>query len=221
MRKGKRLSADALSGDDLAHKAASLERYGNPARLTAAVHAAVADTAAALKDEAPHLAVLLTAAPPDGAPLLAVAFAFFFRREVETYAELAHGLSFDMLRRLSDRQEGGFAQLEVSLGAHAGRVLDRLDGLFDALGEWFAAADAKLDDINAKLDQLIEQRDVPTSTSDPLKVSVTNKAELELLQLLREQLRALPPELIAAADWSKLGDVLAAAGQFREADEAH
>ena len=61
---------------------------------------------------------------------------------------------------------------------------------------------------------------MPTSTSDPLKVSVTNKAELELLQLLREQPR-LPPELIAAADWSKLGDVLAAAGQFREADEAH
>ncbi len=221
LRKAKRLSADALSGDDLAHKAASLERYGDPARLTAAAHAAVADTAAALKDEAPHLAVLLTAAPPDGAPLLAAAFAFFFRREVETNAELAHGLSFDYLRRISDRQEGGFAQLEVSLGAHAGRVLDRLDGLFDALGEWFAAADAKLDDINAKLDQLIEQRDVPTSTSDPLKVSVTNKAELELLQLLREQLRALPPELIAAADWSKLGDVLAAAGQFRQADEAH
>ena len=185
-----------------------MERYGDPARLTAAAHAAVADTAAALKDEAPHLAVLLTAAPPDGAPLLATAFAFFFRREVETNAELAHGLSFDMLRRLSDRQERGFAQLEVSLGAHAGRVLDRLDGLFDALGEWFASVDAKLADIMAELGKIAKQRDVPTSPSGPIKVSVTDKEELKLLQLLRDQLRALPPELVAAADWSKLGNVL-------------
>ena len=221
LRKGKRLAAEALSGDDLAHKAASLERYGDSARLTAAAHAAVADTAAALKAEAPHLAQLLTAAPPDGVPLLAAAFAFFFRREVETNAELAHGLSFDMLRRLSDRQEGGFAQLEVSLGAHAGRVLDRLDGLFDALGEWFASVDAKLADIMAELGKIAKQRDVPTSPSGPIKVSVTDKEELKLLQLLRDQLRALPPELVAAADWSKLGNVLRAAGQARQADEAH
>ncbi len=75
--------------------------------------------------------------------------------------------------------------------------------------------------INAKLDQLIRLRDVPTSTSEPLKVTVTNKNELELLQSIRNQLRNLPPELVAAADWTKLGDTLAGAGLFPEAGEAH
>ncbi len=221
LRKNKRLSADATPWDDVAGRAASMERYSDPAQLTAAAHRAVADTAAALTAEAPHLARLLTAASPNGVPLLAAAFAFFFRREVETNDELARGLSFDSLRRISDRQERGFTELEASLGVHTGRVLDRLDGLFDALDGWFATADAKLDDIMAKLDRLAEQRDVPTSPSGPVKVSVTNKAELELLQSLRDRLRALPPELVAAADWSKLGDVLRAAGQFDQAGEAH
>jgi tetratricopeptide (TPR) repeat protein len=221
LRKSGRLSAESLPPDELANQAAALDRYSDPTQLTAAAHRAAADTAAAVKEQAPHLAQLLTAAPPDGVPLLAVAFAFFFRRELETKAELFRGLASDTLRRVSERQERGFAELEESLGAGTGRVLDRLDQLFDALDEGFAAADAKLDDINAKLDQLIDQRDVATSTSKPLKVTVTNKSELELLQSLRDQLRALPPETVAAADWSKLGDTLAAAGQFPEAGEAH
>jgi serine/threonine protein kinase len=221
LRRAQRLSVGSMAPAALARRAAALERYGNVAQLTAAAHRAVADTAAALKEEAPHLAALLTTAPPNGTPLLAAAFAFFFRREVETNTELAHGLTFDFLRQIGDRQERGLMQLEASVGTHAGRVLDRLDGLFDALGNWFASTDAKLDDINAKLDQMVKLRDVPTSTSEPLKVTVTNKSELELLQTLRDRLRALPAELVAAADWSKLGDTLAAAGLFEEASEAH
>ena len=94
-----------------------LERYTDPAPLTLAAHRAVADTAAASRKEAPHLADLLTKAPPNGTPLLAVAFGFFFRREVETNSEIAHGLTFAFLRQISDRQERGFLELEASLWA--------------------------------------------------------------------------------------------------------
>jgi serine/threonine protein kinase len=221
LRKAKRLSVESIPFDLVARRAATLERYSAPVELTLAAHRAVADTAAALREEAPHLADLLTTAPANGMPLLAAAFGFFFRREVETNDELAHGLSFDLLRQLSDQQERGFAELEVSLDAHLVPVVDRLDRMFDALGDWFDRADAKLEEINGKLDQLIKLRDVPTSASDPLKVTVTNKGELQLIQRLRDLIRTLPPELVASADWSKLGDTLAAAGLFPEAQEAH
>ncbi len=217
LRKAKKLASVTVMPADLARRVASLERHGDPAQMTVAAYRAVADTSAALQPEAPHLARLLTAAPEGGSPLLVSAFAFFFRREIETNDELAHGLSFDFLRLISERQERGFTLLD---GRTAG-ILDQFDVLFDSLGEWFAATDAKLDDINAKLDQLVRLRDVTTSPSEPLKVSVTDKDELKLIQLLRGQLRDLPPELVASADWSKLGDTLAAAGLFREAMEAH
>lgn len=217
LRKAGRFVATPVSAGELARRAATMERHGDPARMTAAAHHAVKETAEALRDEAPVLADLLTAAPDGGTPLLAAAFAFFFRREVETNAELAHGLSFDYLRLISERQERGLDVLDFRTAG----ILDQINVLFDALEKWFAAQDAKLDKIINDLDKLIRQRDVPTSTSEPLKVSVTDKDELKLLQKLRDQLRDLPPELVASADWSKLGDTLAAAGLFQEAMEAH
>lgn len=216
LRKAGRLAAP-VALPDVSRRAATMERYGDPAGLHAAALRAVAETADALRPEAPHLAELLTAAPSDGPPLLAAAFAFFFRREVETNEELARGLSFDYLRRLSGRQEAGLELLDVRTAG----ILDQIDVLFDALGQWFAATDAQLLQVNAKLDMLVQLRDVPTSTSEPLKVTVTNKGELEVLQSLRDVLRTLPPERVAAANWTKLGDTLAAAGMFREAGEAH
>jgi hypothetical protein len=171
LRKAKRLSAESVPLALVAQRAATMERYSALAELTLAAHRAVAETAAALRDEAPHLADLLTAAPAGGTPLLAAAFGFFFRREVETNPELAHGLTFGFLRQLTDRQERGFVELEVSLGAHFGPVVDRLDSLFDTLGNWFASANARLEEMNRKLDEIIQLRGVPTSTSDPLEVA--------------------------------------------------
>lgn len=217
LRKAGRFVAAPVSAGELARRAATMERHGDPARITAAAHHAVKETAEALRDEAPVLADLLTAAPDGGTPLLAAAFAFFFRREVEANTELAHGLSFDYLKLISERQERGLDVLDFRTAG----ILDQINVLFDALEKWFAAQDAKLDKIIHDLDKLIRQRDVPTSTSEPLKVSVTDKDELKLLQKLRDQLRDLPPELVASADWSKLGDTLAAAGLFQEAMEAH
>ncbi len=188
------------------------------------------DTAQAIKDEAPHLAALLTLAPQNGTPLLAVAFGFFFRREVESNEELAHGLTFDFLRQLSERQERGFLELEVSLGGHIGPVLDRLDGLFDALGEWFAGLGQNVREIHARLDQydatmqrlhaFLERNDVPTNPSKPTGVSVASEEELQRLRVIRDVLRSFPPGLLSAADWTQLGQALRASGCFPEADSS-
>src|SRR5262249_11264271 len=148
----------------------------------------------------PHLASVLRLAPVAGTPLLASAFLYFFRREVETNEELSRALTFDSLSALTAAQEQGFALLE---GRTAG-ILDQFDVLFDTLGEWFAAADGKLDDIRAKLDRLLVTRDAPNS----LSVTVTNEGELYLLRQWRDELRKLPPQLLRAADWSRLAAAL-------------
>ena len=206
LRKSKKLVVETIHPADLARRAASIERHGDPAGMTAAAHRAVADTANALRVEFPHLAELLIAVPAGGSPLLVSAFAFFFRRELETNSELAHGLSFDFLYQISAQQEQGFALLD----ARTEGILGQIDVLFDAIDAAIAGVHAQLSDINGKLDDLIRRRDVVTRTTDPLKVSVTDPREANLLRRWLAELRSLPPELLDAAIWTKLGDALAA-----------
>jgi hypothetical protein len=59
----------------------------------------------------PNLAQLLRRPTPDGIPLVAAAFTYFFRREVETDDELANGLFFEYLRRLTATQAKAFAAM--------------------------------------------------------------------------------------------------------------
>ncbi len=221
LRKGNRWAVEGISSTELAEKATQLKRYGDLSQLALLAHQAVKEIASSLEKDTPNLAMILTMAPANGNPLLAIAFGFFFRREVEKNEELARGLTFDFLKKLGEQQEHGFQELAVSLESHTDSVISHLDGLFDAIGDWFLSADTRLGEINAKLDQLIKLRDVSTLPSEPLKVSVTNKEELELILRLRDQLRQLPPGIVATADWAKLGDTLAAAGLFPDAKEAH
>ena len=217
LRKAGRFAVVQMPPAEVARRVGSMARHGDPARLTADAHRAVREEAEALRADAPHLADLLTAAPAGGAPLLASAFAFFFRREVETNPELAAGLTFDYLRQISLKQEHGLELLNLRTEG----ILDQIDVLFDALEKSFAALGAKVDDIRGKLDQLIDKFDVATRTTDPLKVSVTNERELAQLRQWRDELRKLPPGLLGSADWSKLGDALAAGGLFGDAQAAH
>lgn len=212
LRKAGRLAAP---GRDAVH--ADLSRYADPTGLARDAEQAVGGTADAVESDAPHLARVLRHAPAGGPPLLAAAFVFFFRREVETDDELARGLTFDALRRLSAAHDRG---LDLLSDRTAG-VLDQLDALFDAIGVGFAAADAKLDDIRAKLDKLLADRDVTRNTAEPLRVSVTTEKELAQLRRWRDDLRKLPPELLDATDWAKLGDALTAGRLLGEAREAH
>ena len=59
--------------------------------------AAMTRIADELAPRCPNLAELLRHRPAGGTPLLAAAFAYFLRRDVETNAELARGLTFDGL----------------------------------------------------------------------------------------------------------------------------
>ena len=83
-----------------ARKMAAFERYADPTALVNGAWQAVARLAEDLKPHCPNLAMLICQRPPSGPPLLIAAFAYFFRREVETNPELAHGLFFDGLRQL-------------------------------------------------------------------------------------------------------------------------
>jgi hypothetical protein len=86
---------------------------------------AVNGVADALAETYPNLARLLRTPTPAGAPLLAAAFCYFFRREVETNDELAHGLFFDGLRQLPASEAKAFGEV--------GKALEWLGGQFDAL----------------------------------------------------------------------------------------
>ena len=78
----------------------------------------------------PNSGKLLGSVQPGGPPLLVSAFAYFFRREVETNDELAHGLFFDGLRQLSASQAKAFSEVGKalnSLGDQFEQVFEQLD----------------------------------------------------------------------------------------------
>src|SRR5207245_7965018 len=99
-------------------------------------HRAVTGIADALAENYPNLSRLLRTPTAAGPPLLAAAFAYFFRREVETDDELAHGLFFDGLRQLTGSQVRAFGALNKALAT----LGDQFDALFEQLGRIEAVA---------------------------------------------------------------------------------
>jgi hypothetical protein len=99
---------------------------------------AVNGVADALAENYPNLARLLRTPTPAGPPLLAAAFCYFFRREVETNDELAHDLFFDGLRQLSASQAQAFGEV--------GQALASLGGQFDALLEQLGRIEAVVEE---------------------------------------------------------------------------
>ncbi len=130
LRKAKRLSLDDLNVAVVARQAATFQRHTNPASLIQGAILATTQVADAIRDWAPNLARLLRQPTPAGPPLLAAAFCYFFRREVETDDELAHGLFFDGLRQLSASQAKAFGDVRQALDSLGGRF----DEVFEQLG---------------------------------------------------------------------------------------
>ncbi|MCZ2340750.1 MAG: serine/threonine protein kinase [Bacteroidales bacterium] len=231
LRKAGRFVAAPVSAGELARRAATMERHGDPARMTAAAHHAVKDTAEALRDEAPVLADLLTAAPDGGTPLLAAAFAFFFRREVETNTELAHGLSFDYLKLISERQERGLDVLDFRTAG----ILDQINVLFDALEKWFAAQAAKQEAIHVDVTETKEAvRDLTVKfqaflhkQSEEQKAgrkggtfsSISDDERKLLLQVLAVSRRN--PKAFSTEMLDQLGDTMNTERMFDPAAQAH
>ena len=92
LRKSGRLSTQQESHQEIVRQAASFKRHAAPQGLVEEARRAVDGIADSLADSYPNLAQLLRTPTPAGPPLLASAFCYFFRREVETNDKLAHGL---------------------------------------------------------------------------------------------------------------------------------
>ena len=129
------LSTTGGSSAEIARQAASFKRHADPQGLIEESRRAVAGVADALAEDYPNLSRLLRAPTPAGPPLLAAAFCYFFRREVETDDELAHGLFFDGLRQLSASQARAFGEVGKAPAALGGQF----DAVFEQLGRVEAA----------------------------------------------------------------------------------
>jgi hypothetical protein len=129
-RKAGWLSAQNLPAREMARQTATFRRYADPKGLVDGAEQAAGQVAEQLATDCPKLAELLRQPTPGGRPLLVAAFAYFFRREVETNEELAHGLLFDGLRQLSAAQEQGFAEVGDALAT----LGERFDQVFEQLG---------------------------------------------------------------------------------------
>jgi serine/threonine protein kinase len=132
------LSAENLSGSEIARQTASFQRYADPQGLVDGAQLVASEMADAFAKEFPNLGVLLRQGAGGGPPPVVAAFAYFFRREVETDEELAHGLFFDGLRQLSASQAKAFSEVGkalTTLGDQFERVFERLDHIEAAAAE--------------------------------------------------------------------------------------
>ncbi len=137
LRKSGRLSTQQQSPQEFAHQAAGFRCHADPQGLVEEARRAVDGVAEALAENYPKLARLLRTPTPAGPPLLAAAFCYFFRREVETNDELAHGLFFDGLRQLSASQAKAFGEVGQALAS----LGEQFDALFEQLGRIEAAVE--------------------------------------------------------------------------------
>ena len=111
------LTAKNISANEMFKQAANYERYTDPSKMITAAGHVMEQIAEDLSIEFPNLGKLMGQTPEGSPPLLVSAFAYFFRREVETNDELSNGLVFDGLRQLSASQAKGFGEVSKALNS--------------------------------------------------------------------------------------------------------
>ena len=111
------LTAKNISANEMSKQAANFERYSDPSKMITAAGHVMEQIAEDLSIEFPNLGKLMAQTPEGSPPLLVSAFAYFFRREVETNDELSNGLVFDGLRQLSASQAKGFGEVGKALNS--------------------------------------------------------------------------------------------------------
>ena len=111
------LTAKNISANEMSKQAANYERYTDPSKMITAAGHVMEQIAEDLSIEFPNLGKLMAQTPEGSPPLLVSAFAYFFRREVETNDELSNGLVFDGLRQLSASQAKGFGEVGKALNS--------------------------------------------------------------------------------------------------------
>jgi hypothetical protein len=244
-RQAGQLTAPLESIESAGKQAFALKRHADPTGLTQAAYEVVASVSEALKANQPNLAILIGKRGGEGPPLLVAAFAYFFRREVESNDELANGLLFDSLRQLSASHVKGLGELKKSLdslGENFDRVFDQLgrieSTLHETKAETVATREAVLDlhaemrrhegkseelntlvrEVIARVQELGMQRgEVKAQHS----FSIRSEGERHAVKLLLDRFRRLPPEMqkdVPALE-NGLGKLLFGSGAFAEAQQ--
>jgi predicted Zn finger-like uncharacterized protein len=130
LRKSGLLACQGISAEEIARQTASFRCCADMPELIAGAHQAVSELANELPKDYANLAKLLRITTPGRPPLLVGAFAYFFRREVETDPELARGLLFDGLRQLAASQARELAEVQKALTT----LGQQSDAVFEQLG---------------------------------------------------------------------------------------
>jgi serine/threonine protein kinase len=171
----------------------------------------------------PRLAWLVEQQPRAGSPLLVLAVRHFFRREVETNAELARGLLFTQLDTLSQSQQVGLQSLNAALVQQGARLDQMLGGLMRKAEEIHDAVRRHGEQLEALRQEIALALRKNQLDRGELKLSNTfsirNDGERQLVRELLQKYRGLPaeqrrqtPELLLS-----LGVLQAAAGEVAAA----
>ncbi|HEY8505132.1 MAG TPA: protein kinase, partial [Gemmataceae bacterium] len=182
------LSAEGVTPAELAEQAARFPRFSeDPQTAFAEAQAAVACLTDELAPRCRHLADLIGRPTPGGVPLVLAAFVFFFRREVETDPELARGLNFETLRRLTAAQEAGLARIDGAL-----------EGMGRQVDQALASLAAMQDEIRALFREVCERLDRAEMREPEVRpwhsLSIRGDAEKQAVRALLARFRELPPE---------------------------
>ncbi len=227
-RKSGLLSGGGIDSGDLARQAGALAPISDHAGLVEREWQALDNVADLLREgRHTHLARFVAVRPGDGQlPLIAVAVRYFFRRAVETDAELHRGLSFAQWEALADSQRHGFEQLNAALDTQG----QRLDEMLDLLGEVHRAVLDLGQEIAGQREQIrhlaqdvmqvlgqhqLERRELRGGDS----LSIRNDDERRLVKELVARYRGLPPEQRRQmpALLNAVGKMQVVAGNFDEA----
>jgi formylglycine-generating enzyme required for sulfatase activity/tRNA A-37 threonylcarbamoyl transferase component Bud32 len=171
------LTAHNISSNDVARQTAQFQRYADPKKMADGAEHVMGQIADELAAEFPNLGTLVRQRPAGGPPLVVLAFAYFFRREVETNDELAHGLFFDALRQLSAAQDKSFAEISkalTSLGDQFDLVFEQLDRIETVVVETHGVA---VETHGAVLDIQLEMQ----------RISSMNLANGEVIRRLEQE----------------------------------
>ena len=218
----------SIEVDEVARQAASFRRYADPKGMLDEAEHVISQVADDLTSEYPNLAKLLRQCPSGGPPLLASAFSFFFRREVETDDELAHGLFFDGLRQLSASQAKAFGEVGkslISLGNQFEQVFEQMFEQLDRI-ETFVVENHSvaveshevLLGIQAQVQHLVSQAGMQKGEVKPHQsFSIHSQDERDVIKKLLAQFRQLPAEQQQQVLLNYLGKLQFASGDFQGA----
>ncbi|VTT99689.1 serine threonine protein kinase : Serine/Threonine protein kinase OS=Beggiatoa sp. SS GN=BGS_0589 PE=3 SV=1: Pkinase [Gemmataceae bacterium] len=142
---GKGVLLGKLVAGDLADKTGHFAAYTDPSALLRAEKAALTRLGKEVQDAGFKALGWLLAQPAHGAESVVVVSArYFFRREVETDAELFRGLQFVAVEALGESQRDGFRGLDESLAAAADRLETALDEVAAELLEAVAVVQSEV-----------------------------------------------------------------------------